>query len=257
MICLVLGNLAGVREWIAAADPPGDYDWFEPSRVIPGTINEFPWFSFLLGDLHAHVLALPFTFVALAFALQVALAGPRGNAVWRGVAEALRPGWQSAPCTRSTRGRIRWPPGCWCSRWRSGSRSQASAGSRVRRQLAGAGAGRERRADAAVLARVRPGSARGRPGRRAAAVHRLRRRPRAPVRHLRVAAGGRLRWPACWPRGGRCDAGLGRGGGDLRAARCWRSPTWRGRRARRAARGRGRRRCSRARWRRPSGSCGC
>jgi len=92
VICIVLGNLAGVREWIAAADPPGDYDWFEPSRVIPGTINEFPWFSFLLGDLHAHMLALPFTFVALGFALQVAVAGPRDNAVWRGVAEALAAG---------------------------------------------------------------------------------------------------------------------------------------------------------------------
>jgi YYY domain-containing protein len=90
VICLVLGNLAGVREWIAAADPPRDYAWFEPSRVIPGTINEFPWFSFLLGDLHAHVLALPFTFVALAFALQVALAGPRGG--WHGVAEAVAAG---------------------------------------------------------------------------------------------------------------------------------------------------------------------
>jgi YYY domain-containing protein len=92
VLCVVLGNLAGVREWIDAADPPGDYAWFEPSRVIPGTINEFPWFSFLLGDLHAHVLALPFTLVALAFALQVMLVGPRGDAVWRGVAEALAAG---------------------------------------------------------------------------------------------------------------------------------------------------------------------
>ena len=92
VLCVAGGNLAGVREWIDAADPPGDYAWFEPSRVIPGTINEFPWFSFLLGDLHAHVLALPFTFVALAFALQVVLAGPRGDAVWRGVAEALAAG---------------------------------------------------------------------------------------------------------------------------------------------------------------------
>jgi YYY domain-containing protein len=92
VLCVVLGNLAGVREWLDAADPPGDYAWFEPSRVIPGTINEFPWFSFLLGDLHAHVLALPFTVVALGFALQVALAGPRGDAVLRGVAEALATG---------------------------------------------------------------------------------------------------------------------------------------------------------------------
>jgi YYY domain-containing protein len=92
VVCLILGNLAGVREWLDAANPPGDYDWFAPSRVIPDTINEFPWFSFLLGDLHAHVLALPFTFVALGFALQVALVGPRGDAVWRGVAEALAAG---------------------------------------------------------------------------------------------------------------------------------------------------------------------
>ena len=92
IVCLILGNLAGVREWLDAANPPGDYDWFAPSRVIPGTINEFPWFSLLLGDLHAHVLALPFTFVALGFALQVALVGPRGDAVWRGVAEGLAAG---------------------------------------------------------------------------------------------------------------------------------------------------------------------
>lgn len=45
------------------------------------TINEFPAFSFLLGDLHAHVLALPFTLLALAFALDI----------WR--APALAPGY--------------------------------------------------------------------------------------------------------------------------------------------------------------------
>jgi YYY domain-containing protein len=89
VVCLVLGNLAGVQAWIDASDPPRDYDWFTPSRVIPDTINEFPWFSFLLQDLHAHVLAIPFTFVALAGALQVLIAGPRSGAVWRGVAEAL------------------------------------------------------------------------------------------------------------------------------------------------------------------------
>ena len=60
--------------------------------MIPDTINEFPSFSFLLGDLHAHVLALPFTVLALAFALQVALHGPRGDLLWRAVAEALAAG---------------------------------------------------------------------------------------------------------------------------------------------------------------------
>jgi len=91
-LCLVLGNLAGAREWLRADDPPGGYDWFSVSRVIPDTINEFPSFSFTLGDLHAHLLAIPFTLLALAFALQVALDGPRGDLAWRAVAEALAAG---------------------------------------------------------------------------------------------------------------------------------------------------------------------
>jgi YYY domain-containing protein len=91
-LCLVLGNLAGAREWLRADDPPGDYDWFGVSRVIGDTINEFPAFSFTLGDLHAHVLAIPFTLLVLGFALQVALDGPRGDLAWRAVAEALTAG---------------------------------------------------------------------------------------------------------------------------------------------------------------------
>src|SRR5829696_2816919 len=91
-LCLVLGNLAGAREWLQADSPPAHYDWFGVSRVIPDTINEFPSFSFTLGDLHAHVLAIPFTLLALGFALQVALHGPRGDLAWRAVAEALAAG---------------------------------------------------------------------------------------------------------------------------------------------------------------------
>lgn len=91
-LCLVLGNLAGAQAWLDAEDPPRDYDWFGPSRVVQDAITEFPWFSFTLGDLHAHVLAIPFTFLGLAFALQVLLSGPRGDVVWRAVAEALAAG---------------------------------------------------------------------------------------------------------------------------------------------------------------------
>jgi uncharacterized membrane protein len=35
------------------------YDYWTPTRVIPGTINEFPFFSFFWGDLHPHVMAMP------------------------------------------------------------------------------------------------------------------------------------------------------------------------------------------------------
>ena len=43
--------------------------WWRATRVVPGTISEFPAFSLILGDLHAHVLALPLGIVALALAL--------------------------------------------------------------------------------------------------------------------------------------------------------------------------------------------
>lgn len=36
------------------------FHYWTPSRVIDGTINEFPLFAFLNGDLHAHMLGAPF-----------------------------------------------------------------------------------------------------------------------------------------------------------------------------------------------------
>ncbi|WP_435179175.1 DUF2298 domain-containing protein [Halorussus sp. AFM4] len=46
------------------------FGYWAPSRVIPGTINEFPLFSFLNGDLHAHMVSTPFLLLvaALGFA---------------------------------------------------------------------------------------------------------------------------------------------------------------------------------------------
>ena len=40
-----------------------------PPELVPLAIDEFPAFSFLLGDLHPHVLALPFDILAAALAL--------------------------------------------------------------------------------------------------------------------------------------------------------------------------------------------
>ncbi len=42
-----------------------DYDFWAPSRVIPHTINEFPFWTFLFGDLHAHLLVMPITLTLL------------------------------------------------------------------------------------------------------------------------------------------------------------------------------------------------
>ncbi|HNO65384.1 MAG TPA: DUF2298 domain-containing protein [Tepidiformaceae bacterium] len=48
--------------------------WWRGSRIIPNTITEFPFFSFLLGDLHPHVMSLPLVLLALGVSA----------ALWRG-----------------------------------------------------------------------------------------------------------------------------------------------------------------------------
>ena len=62
--------------------------WWRASRVVQDyelngtwreTIDEFPAFSFILGDLHPHVLAMPFVLLAVAIALNIFLGGWRGN----------------------------------------------------------------------------------------------------------------------------------------------------------------------------------
>ncbi|WP_424018547.1 DUF2298 domain-containing protein [Halorientalis pallida] len=41
-------------------------DYWPASRVVPGMITEFPLFAYLDGDLHAHMLAAPFSLLAVA-----------------------------------------------------------------------------------------------------------------------------------------------------------------------------------------------
>jgi len=63
--------------------------WWRSSRIIQDynmvgvwtgdVIDEFPFFSFLLGDLHPHVLAIPFGLLAIAVALNLFLGGWRGQ----------------------------------------------------------------------------------------------------------------------------------------------------------------------------------
>src|SRR3954465_12938560 len=77
-LVLVAGTVGAGIDVLGVHGPLSGYDWFGASRVIKGTINEFPAFSFTLADLHAHVMAIPFSLLALGLALQLALAGPPG-----------------------------------------------------------------------------------------------------------------------------------------------------------------------------------
>jgi YYY domain-containing protein len=42
------------------------FSYWDASRVIPGTVNEFPLFAWLNGDLHAHMMSTPFLLLAAA-----------------------------------------------------------------------------------------------------------------------------------------------------------------------------------------------
>ncbi|HSL31974.1 MAG TPA: DUF2298 domain-containing protein [Anaerolineales bacterium] len=67
-----------------ASLPIGHGDWYwNPSRVVPprggNEITEFPLFTFLYSDLHAHMIAIPLALLAIGWALAMAL----GRARWR------------------------------------------------------------------------------------------------------------------------------------------------------------------------------
>ncbi len=62
-------------------DPFPHWWWWQASRILQDfdfngankgdIIGEFPFFSYLLADLHPHVLAMPFAFLAMALAFQI------------------------------------------------------------------------------------------------------------------------------------------------------------------------------------------
>ncbi len=114
---VMLGNLSGVLElayvrgvggdwfwqWVGikGLEPPAGGDgwlpdgfwwWWRGTRVIDTlaesgvsldyTITEVPFFSFLLGDLHAHVTSLPFTALALSLALAMLVAAEPPGLDW-------------------------------------------------------------------------------------------------------------------------------------------------------------------------------
>jgi YYY domain-containing protein len=79
----LIGNLDGINQLLSKVVFGSDkfypfswFNWWMSSRVIVRegidvTINEFPFWSYVLGDLHAHVNVVPFSLLVLAVALEL------------------------------------------------------------------------------------------------------------------------------------------------------------------------------------------
>ena len=56
-----------------------DFDFWAPTRVIPETVNEFPWFTFIYGDLHPHLMNVALVGAGLIGALALVALGERAR----------------------------------------------------------------------------------------------------------------------------------------------------------------------------------
>jgi YYY domain-containing protein len=85
---------SGFAKWITGTQLPIYPNWpyWNPTRPTAGAaidavpIAEFPLFTFLYADLHAHMMAMPFAYLALAFVLSFAAGARRWVAIILGAA---------------------------------------------------------------------------------------------------------------------------------------------------------------------------
>ncbi|HEY6541927.1 MAG TPA: DUF2298 domain-containing protein, partial [Ktedonobacteraceae bacterium] len=94
----LIANLDGflqVKDWLGAAlnhlALPA-FDYWRSSRIIPFTINEFPFWSFLFADLHPHVIDMPVTIFMLAIISAMLISG---KSILRNDGLRLRLNWSS------------------------------------------------------------------------------------------------------------------------------------------------------------------
>jgi uncharacterized membrane protein len=80
-------NSGDCSEWY----PTAWWFWWRATRIATQwDWREFPFFTFLLGDLHAHLISIPFVLMAMAIALNtLRWQGPLVGGLWPGVALTL------------------------------------------------------------------------------------------------------------------------------------------------------------------------
>ena len=79
---------------VIAGDAMAIYNYWDPTRVIPETINEFPFFSFLFADLHPHMIGIPFTILFMSLAYSWIL--PETSALLPAVENGATARWSSS-----------------------------------------------------------------------------------------------------------------------------------------------------------------
>ncbi|MBW7935520.1 MAG: hypothetical protein H3C62_18320, partial [Gemmatimonadaceae bacterium] len=79
------GIVGGLWQWIFGGATLPPFDWWRSSRVHFGSfdITEFPYWSMLFGDLHPHLMGLPFFGASIALVVAYA-ATVRAGMRWRG-----------------------------------------------------------------------------------------------------------------------------------------------------------------------------
>jgi YYY domain-containing protein len=99
---LLSGLVSVLSGLVAAAGSPGSltFDFWRSTRFIgpeePGPIHEFPFFTFLYGDLHAHMLSLPLQVAVVLLGFQLTRgAWPRLGGSADEILSGVRGGWRS------------------------------------------------------------------------------------------------------------------------------------------------------------------
>ncbi len=85
-MAVVLGNLHGGGQFLRGKI--SDFNFWDPTRMMPPDppgfeITEFPFFTFLFADLHAHLMAMPLALLAVGLCLNTVLLSRRRIARWR------------------------------------------------------------------------------------------------------------------------------------------------------------------------------
>jgi len=93
-LVVILGNLDGMIQLIQGAGKVfflGEsfpiFDYWQSSRMMPPDppgheITEFPYFTFLFSDLHAHLIAIPFALLAIGLTLNMVLSAQEKGFHW-------------------------------------------------------------------------------------------------------------------------------------------------------------------------------